>query len=195
MDEIDQFLDRWVDGCVTFYRNIKNKYLALVDEQEKEIAPLRSDFKSYHERIKVGTQHHTAKQAFLGNYFGKDYAFQHNFASNAERMTPSAFDAWIRGIYEKDAQKRKAALLLKVQKLVGTITKADLYVGVDGGLNGFITGTEGKCSVEAIYAGGYNIQCLHFRTLIKLVKEKPSAPVKSTVKKLSSQKMKPSKRL
>lgn len=196
MDEIDQFLDKWVDGCVAYYRNIKTKYLAMEEEHEREIAPLRSDIKLYHERILMGGKHNNTTHTFLSDYFGKDYAFQRIFTSNANRMKPSEFDAWIRSIYEKEAQQKKAALLLKIQKIVGTITKVDLFLGVDGNLNGFITGTEGKCSVEAIYAGGYNIQRLHFRTLIKAVKEKVSkprrttrSPVKSTVKKMSKQKM------
>ena len=33
-------------------------------------------------------------------------------------------------------------------------------------LNGYIIGTKGCCSIKTIGAGGYNIQCFHFRTLI-----------------------------
>ena len=50
---------------------------------------------------------------------------------------------------------------------VGTITDASaLYIGPEGDINGYIVGTEGEAKIQTIGAGGYNIQCFHFRTLI-----------------------------
>lgn len=54
--------------------------------------------------------------------------------------------------------------------LVGEITDASgLSVGSKQDLNGFIVGTRGTAKVQTIGAGGYNIQCFHFRTLINAV--------------------------
>lgn len=54
---------------------------------------------------------------------------------------------------------------------VGTITDAAaLYIGPEGDINGIIVGTEGKAKIQTIGAGGYNIQCFHFRTLIHEIK-------------------------
>lgn len=36
-----------------------------------------------------------------------------------------------------------------------------------GRLNGVIQGTKASVSVESVFAGGYNIQRLHVRTLVK----------------------------
>ena len=52
-----------------------------------------------------------------------------------------------------------------------TITDAAaLYIGPEGDINGIIVGTEGKAKIQTIGAGGYNIQCFHFRTLIHEIK-------------------------
>lgn len=58
-------------------------------------------------------------------------------------------------------------IIERTNEIVGTITDAsNLKVGSKGDLNGYIIGTRGTAKVQTIGAGGYNIQCFHFRTLI-----------------------------
>lgn len=58
-------------------------------------------------------------------------------------------------------------IIERTNEIVGTITDAsNLKVGSKADLNGYIIGTRGKAKVQTIGAGGYNIQCFHFRTLI-----------------------------
>lgn len=72
-----------------------------------------------------------------------------------------------------DEEKRAKLLDLigRIMSTVGTITDAaTLYIGPEGDINGIIVGTEGKAKIQTIGAGGYNIQCFHFRTLIHEIK-------------------------
>ena len=53
----------------------------------------------------------------------------------------------------------------KVQKYVGNIIEWEL-----GNMEYIVHGEQGKAKVEAIYAGGYNIQRLHVRVIVKKLK-------------------------
>ena len=69
----------------------------------------------------------------------------------------------------KQVDNKRKQLQSKVEKAVGTVTDAsELFIGVDGNINGTVTGTLNTATVKTIYAGGYNIQCLHYRTLVRV---------------------------
>lgn len=66
-------------------------------------------------------------------------------------------------------------LVNRVTKITGPVrdwSRLHVTAGNGGGavLNGLVVGDEGTAEVESIYAGGYNIQRLHVRTLVKEIK-------------------------
>ena len=68
---------------------------------------------------------------------------------------------------DRSAKAKYDDIIERTNDIVGEITDASgLSVGAKGELNGYITGTRGRAKVQTIGAGGYNIQCFHFRTLI-----------------------------
>ena len=72
---------------------------------------------------------------------------------------------------KEEAERKYDDIIERTNAVVGEITDASyLTVGMKGDLNGFVIGTRGKAKVETIGAGGYNIQCYHFRTLINKIK-------------------------
>lgn len=72
---------------------------------------------------------------------------------------------------EKDANAKYDDIINRANAICGTITDASgLYIGSKGDIDGFVVGDRGKAYIQTIGAGGYNIQCFHFRTLIHEVK-------------------------
>jgi len=71
----------------------------------------------------------------------------------------------------EEANRKYDFIIDRTNAIVGTITDAvGLKIGAKQGLNGIIVGTRGTARVKTIGAGGCNIQCFHFRTLISEVK-------------------------
>lgn len=72
---------------------------------------------------------------------------------------------------QKDAEAKYDDIIERANGICGKIVDArGLYVGNKGDLDGIIVGERGTAKVQTIGAGGYNIQCFHFRTLIHEVK-------------------------
>lgn len=78
--------------------------------------------------------------------------------------------AWLDKDLEAEKKAKMLDLIYRINAVVGTITDArNLTIRV-GNLNGFIIGEKGKAEVSTISAGGWNIQCFHYRTLVKPIK-------------------------
>lgn len=73
----------------------------------------------------------------------------------------------------KDARLFILDLLNRVKDITGEVTDWSgihlTYGNTFPVLNGLVIGKEGKAEVESILAGGYNIQRLHIRTLVKAI--------------------------
>ena len=63
-------------------------------------------------------------------------------------------------VYMKD-------LVHRIKNKVGEITNLENIHFVGKALNGYVEGTLGKAYIDTILAGGYNIQRLHYRVLVK----------------------------
>lgn len=72
---------------------------------------------------------------------------------------------------DKEVEYRKAQFLFKIEKKGGKIKEVNyLTFGCEGSINGMFNCENGNVVVRSILAGGYNIQCLHYRVLVKLSK-------------------------
>lgn len=72
---------------------------------------------------------------------------------------------------QNDANAKYDDIIERANAICGTITDASgLYIGSKGDIDGFVVGDRGRAYIQTIGAGGYNIQCFHFRTLIHEIK-------------------------
>ena len=72
-------------------------------------------------------------------------------------------------VFEKNckatANKRNASIAKKLEKAEVT---GSAVVRTEDGFNGVFNINTKKVTIETVYAGGYNIQCLHLRVLVKI---------------------------
>ena len=75
--------------------------------------------------------------------------------------------AWLDRKLEVEKKSKLLDLVYRLNNEVGkTLDATDLRIGAEGNLNGIVIGETGKVKVETVGAGGWNIQCFHYRTLM-----------------------------
>jgi hypothetical protein len=166
MCEIDRFMSRWEDKALAYYTELNGKYQKLIREQKQEEEKYRKKH-GLSEWVCVPSSmrsaHYNSKNMFLKdtvrNISVENIIRSYGFSKR--------FDAVILKFIKRESERKKKNLLSRIQNKTGDISSASLNIGVDGELNGLIEGEKGRVNINTIYAGGYNIQCLHFRVLIK----------------------------
>lgn len=184
---IIDFLERWKTRVHAFYKEGLTAYY-----KEKQL--VRDAYNSYSHHpygspeYKAGEEKYKAlnkqfgincrgryeKQSYTNRWGKEDYRevkvadgkYEHLKPYNGERTIEEAL-AKLNKDLEQEANRKYDFIIERTNKIVGQITDASqLTIGAKDDLNGYIIGTKGVAKVQTIGAGGYNIQCFHFRTLI-----------------------------
>lgn len=80
-------------------------------------------------------------------------------------------EAYLAKVLEAEKTRKLLDLVHRIKDAVGEITDASgLKINVRLNLDGIVIGTTGKAKVQTIGAGGWNIQCFHYRTLVNTIK-------------------------
>lgn len=130
-------------------------------EAEKD---LRNKTDGYYERVSYenafGRTCFTSRKVKEGEYERyKPYVHCINLETALERLEKDITE---------EANRKYDFIIDRTNRIVGQITDAsNLSISDNGELNGIVIGTRGKAHVKTVGAGGYNIQCFHFRTYIK----------------------------
>lgn len=149
LNPIDQLLDNWkaslTEQVPALYKQYKEKREAIWHDLELDgygKLKARADLKSAYGRIVV----------------------EHGYDSVYDPVKFAAF-------LDEEAACKKADIIARCNDKAGGIDEVEwTYIGPDGRINGIISGSKGRFSIKSIFAGGYNIQCLHVRFLVHKLK-------------------------
>ena len=172
VEAILKFLEMWQERMKTFFveslPRYEKAYKAYCESEHKyyEIRNSRAWWELPKEERKALEQE--AREGRIN--FRSEWAYLDPYLTKAWKG-----DAWAIGLdmekltkdLKKEADEKYDDIIERTNAVTGKITDASgLSVGAKGELNGYIIGEKGTAKVSTIGAGGYNIQCFHFRTLI-----------------------------
>lgn len=189
---INDFLEIYRANAQKFYKNMLDEFFSEVPEQTKYRQFIRNkgwavkqeDYdratKAIHEfnaklkkERRVDGSYHTGYSKpywVVGRWHPIEQYALLAYDSKTATWDRAVMEAGIAADLEDDIQAKYDKIVARASKEVGTITDAtDLSVAATGELNGLVTGTKGSCTIKTISAGGYNIQCFHFRVLVRKV--------------------------
>lgn len=160
---IIDFLDGWKNRVRSFYTENFPKYIEEKNEMRRNIKenidPMYYS-RDVEARKVAREQYREITKAFSEkwNWITEYEVYDNGFRLDIDKLNKDL---------DAEADRKYDFIIERTNQIVGTITDASaLRVGAKGDLNGFIYGTNGVAKVTTIGAGGYNIQCYHFRTLI-----------------------------
>lgn len=155
VEAIINFLNKWADRvfdwyCTEFanYQVAFADYKMKIEKLEDRYTVSRESYKEYKETKKK---------------FDSRWNFLYPYIDSKRKLDTEKIHKEL----EQDKKVKYDDIVNRAIKICGTITDATgLSVGAKGELNGLVIGDRGRAYIETIGAGGYNIQCFHFRTLI-----------------------------
>ena len=159
---IIEFLEQWKARVSQFYHDALPRFEAAHDELLAEIKELEDRRWGRSGKEKIDANTYWQSYGDLRREFNARWGFLRPYLDRGEIDEKKlAHDLKI------EAEAKYDDIIERTNKYIGEITDASsLSIGEKGDLNGIIIGERGRVKVNTIGAGGYNIQCYHFRTLI-----------------------------
>lgn len=191
---IVEFLNNWKVRMYNFYKSSENGLITYFNEKEA-LHDLYGKINGWSYSLETASAEQVAyenarkafrnkcrgyfeKQAYTNRWGKPDHKEVKTRDGEYEWLAHYTVEGTLEGALERlekeltqEWNRKYDFIIERTNKIVGTITDAsNLKVGMKGDLNGYIIGTKGVAKVQTIGAGGYNIQCFHFRTLIDPMK-------------------------
>lgn len=177
---IIEFLENWKATVTKFYMDRFEKYPKAYEQYNEDMKQFNLTFfeerKMKRERPEEWKEYDRNKKA-VKEMFETRFGFLAPYIERALNEETYRYDIWtfdsekLAKELEQEANRKYDFIIERTNAIVGEITDAaGLQIGEKGDLNGYIIGMRGTAKVQTIGAGGYNIQCYHFRTLINELK-------------------------
>lgn len=169
---IEEFLEKWKEKSKIYLlkeigqlKEYKNNFYKKVKDLEEE---LRSKGIVYYEDINKEKK----KEKLTYEDYRKGLRIFNTEAVNLVNYTGSELNGQIDILLEKEKKIKRRIFMIRIKEEAGEIIEANaLKIGMNGELNGIVKGSKNIIEVETIVAGGYNIQCCHYRVLVKVLKK------------------------
>ncbi len=171
---IEEFLEAWKIKAIEWYTKNYANYLEYIKEYNNKREQLQQWEKE--NNIHFMSKQAKEKQVELGiDKETHTRIIQMRFNQLTLKLYEYRRDNEWEKVLEKEIEKEKndkrQLFINRVKAITGIIKDAsNLTIGDNGEINGIVTGKDGKAKVETISAGGWNIQCWHFRVLVRVLK-------------------------
>lgn len=160
---IIEFLERWQKRVKAHYIEALPKFLKAREKYWEEDKKYSEYWRLTGEERKAMREAHRR----LGEEFKTAWGWMEQYVEYRDKLDVERLTKDLR----IEADRKYDFIIERTNAIVGKITDAaGLTIGAKDDLNGFIIGDKGTAKVTTIGAGGYNIQCYHFRTLIREAK-------------------------
>ena len=160
-----EFLEMWKDHVRDYYQTQFEQYLV---EREEYYAADHEYVEWFNYRRRNDPDYKAKEDAHreLRESFHRKWNFIVQYVDGSELNMKK-----LNKDLDEEAKRKYDNIIERTNEIVGEITDAsDMKIGGSGELDGYIKGTRGTAHVHTIGAGGYNIQCFHFRVLVHKVK-------------------------
>ena len=176
---ITMFLDNWKKRMTEFYAKKFEAYPAARRQYDEDMRQFKMSYweerKMQKERPDEWKEMNKAREA-IKEAFGMRFDCLAPYIERCLNPETYCYDMWafdnlkLEKDLTEEYNRKYDFIIERTNAIVKVITDASgLTVGDKGDLNGYIIGTNGTAKVQTIGAGGWNIQCFHFRTLINRV--------------------------
>ncbi len=159
---LTDFIENWKKNAIKFYINISNMYLI----KRREIDDLYKKYDGSYYKTNQDKDYIEKYKQFI-NFKNLNFSF----ITKLERIYYKDYEKFIKEFVENEGNKKLENFVKKVEDKAGEILDvSNLKLSPKMEIDGIVIGSKEKVRVNTIYAGGYNIQCLHFRVLVKIIK-------------------------
>lgn len=175
IEVIETFLEEWKKKAFDFYTKLQEKYR----KEMKYENFLPDEIKENYIQAKKNNEYYLINHEINNEACKKQYECKKEWAKNLSGTAfdlisnyGKGFEERLHKFLDKEVDNKRYNFVTRIEKKAGEIEDAShLRIGANGEINGTVTGTLGTVKVETIYAGGHNIQVLHFRILVKEIKQ------------------------
>lgn len=193
------FLEEWKQKCIKFYTNLAEEFIKLDSKDFQDYEITREELELLkeeryvrqnrrYENVRVYTDANiddilkglvssyeidNAKRSIRRRYIGE---FRSSHFANDMAVVDKIVNCdeinieMLNKMLDYDVKVKREMFIKRIMEVIGEIKDlSDLKIRC-GELNGIAKGVKCNAKVETIGAGGYNIQCYHFRVLVNTIK-------------------------